>query len=149
MYNTASDAYLESRVLLASPEELIRLLYEGAIEAVRDARRHLAGADVASRAASISKASEIVAELAVSLDFTRGGDIAKRLMLLYDFVLNRLTEANISQKDEPLSEALGVLVTLSEAWQPKTHGPEPASFEAGGWIPTAQDSNYVSNCWTL
>ena len=44
MGNNAHDAYLESRILTAEPMELIRLLYQAATGAVRDARRCLRGA---------------------------------------------------------------------------------------------------------
>ena len=41
MGNNAHDAYLESRILTAEPMELVRLLYQAATGAVRDARRCL------------------------------------------------------------------------------------------------------------
>jgi drug/metabolite transporter (DMT)-like permease len=40
-------AYLETNVLSANPLELVCMMYAGAIEAVRDARRFLAEAEVA------------------------------------------------------------------------------------------------------
>src|SRR5206468_2046051 len=35
---------------------------------------------------------------------------------LYDYMQRRLLEANMKQADAPLSEVLGLLSTLSEAW---------------------------------
>src|ERR1039458_5604100 len=49
MWQNAHDAYLESRVLSADPLELVHLLYEAAIEAVREARRYLAAGETAVR----------------------------------------------------------------------------------------------------
>ena len=43
------DAYLESRVLSANPLELICILYQFALDSVRDARRHLAAGDIVAR----------------------------------------------------------------------------------------------------
>ena len=82
MSHSAHDAYLESRILSADPLELIRLLYQGCSDAVREARRCLAQGDVASRSHWVSKASDILAELIASLDWQRGGEIAGRLALL-------------------------------------------------------------------
>ncbi len=116
MWQNAHDSYLESRVLSADPIELIRLLYQSASRGVENARRHLANGDIAARARSISHASSVLIELAASLDHERGGKISANLAQLYDYMLRRLTEANLRQTDAPLAEVLGLLTTLSEAW---------------------------------
>ena len=110
------NAYLESRVTGAEPLELVRLLYQAATGAVRDARRHLAAGDIAARSRAISKAYAIVGELAWSLDRERGGALAGRLAQLYDYIQRRLLEANFQQADGPLAEILSLLATLAEAW---------------------------------
>lgn len=125
MYRDAKDAYLESRVLSADPIELVQMLYRAAAAAVRDARSHLAAGDIAARSRSVTKACEIVIELAASLDLQRGGQMAVELSRLYDFTLGRLMEGNTKQTDGPLEEALSVLTTLGEAWE-GIGGPKPA-----------------------
>jgi flagellar secretion chaperone FliS len=110
------NAYLETRVTGAEPVELVRLLYQAATGAVRDARRHLAAGEIAARSRAISKAYAIIAELAGSLDRQRGGALAARLAQLYDYIERRLLDANLRQADVPLAEVLGLLATLGEAW---------------------------------
>ena len=117
MWQNAQDAYLESRVLSASPLELVRLLYQAAIDAVRDARQHLAAGDIVARSRAINKACQIVFELAGSLDIERGGEISTRLAELYDYIGGRLIEANVKQADEPLAGVLGLLATMAEGWE--------------------------------
>src|ERR1035441_10518135 len=117
MWQNAHDAYLESRVLSADPVELIHLLYEAAIEAVREARRYLAEGEIAARSRSITKAFGILQELVAALDHERGGEISGRLGQLYDYMQRRLLEANFEQIAQPLAEVLGLLATLAEAWQ--------------------------------
>jgi flagellar protein FliS len=150
MSQNAHDTYLESRILSADPIELIRMLYEAATRAVRDARRHLAAGDIAARARSITQASAVVIELATSLDHERGGKISADLARLYDYMLRRLTEANLQQSDRLLAEILGLLATLSEGWdgvkaqgvaappvrreEPlPTSAPKPAASNGGSW----------------
>ncbi len=116
MWQSAQESYIETRILSASPVELVAMLYDGAISAVRDARRWLAAGDIAQRSRAITKASEILIELAHTLDHERGGEVSLRLTQLYDYILGRLAEANIKQTDAPLAEALGLLSTLAEAW---------------------------------
>lgn len=117
MWNNGHDAYLESRVLSADPIELVKMLYQGCMQAVREARLHLAEGRIAERSREITKACQIVIELAVSLDHERGGEISRRLALLYDYMHRRLLEANMRQSDEPLADVLGLLSTLSEGWE--------------------------------
>ncbi len=117
MWNNGHDAYLESRVLSADPIELVNMLYQGGMQAVREARLHLAEGRIAERSREITKACQIVIELAVSLDHERGGEISRRLALLYDYMHRRLLEANMRQSDEPLADVLGLLSTLAEGWE--------------------------------
>jgi flagellar protein FliS len=124
MWNNGHDAYLESRILAADPVELVNMLYQGCRQAVRDAREHLAAGRIGERSKAITLAFEILAELAGSLDRPRGGEISERLARLYDYMQCRLLDANIKQSDEPLVEVLGLLNTLSEAWE-GVRKPEP------------------------
>jgi flagellar secretion chaperone FliS len=147
MWNNGHDAYLESRVLTADPIELVNLLYQAATQSVREARLHLAEGRIAQRSHEINMACEIVIELAAALDHERGGEISRRLALLYDYMQQRLLEANMHQSDEPLADVLGLLSTLSEAWagvqkteaKPVVESPwsQPAQEEVGsclqGW----------------
>jgi len=111
------DAYVETRILSATPMELVRLLYQGCVLAVRDARHHLAEGRIAERSRAITQACEILMELNSALDHQRGGEIAGRLAQLYDYMLRRLLQANSEQSEAPLAEVLGLLGTLGEAWE--------------------------------
>jgi flagellar protein FliS len=129
MWHNAHNAYLESRVLSAGPIELVRLLYQAATDALREARRHLEAGQVRERSRAISKGSEVLLELMAALDFERGGEIAQRLAQLYDYMLRRLTEANFKQTDAPLAEVLGLLTTLDEGWAAIGQTPQPEAAE--------------------
>ncbi|MBZ5575919.1 MAG: flagellar export chaperone FliS [Acidobacteriia bacterium] len=150
MWNSAHDTYLESRVLSASPLELIRLLYQGALGAVREARRFLAEGKIAERSRSISKACEIVIELNASLHHEQGSEIATRLAALYDYMLRRLLEANQRQSDEPLADVLGLLSTLSEAWAAAVPLAEPVIAAENPWsVPPETATAVASQAWSL
>jgi flagellar protein FliS len=111
-----NEAYLENKVLAADQLELIALLYDGAKDAVRDARSRLASGEIGARSQAISKAIDIVAELNISLNHGAGGEVSRNLARLYEYIGHRLLEANIQQSDEPLAECVALLNTLSEAW---------------------------------
>lgn len=138
MSMNVNDHYLAGRVLSASPLELVRILYGGAIEKVREARRHLATGDIGARSREISSALEMIVELSGALDRERGGEVARNLVELYDYIERRLLEANLRQEDAPLAEVLGLLMTLQEAWdelQLRASVPEPPSEVADFAMP--------------
>jgi len=116
MWHKANEAYLESSLLSAEPVALVRLCYQNCAEAVRDAHRYLAKGEIRERSKSISRATGILVKLLTTLDRQQGGEIALNLARLYDYMLRRLNEANLRQADEPLSEVLNLLATLTEAW---------------------------------
>lgn len=109
--------YLESKVLSASPLELVTLAYDGAIEAVRRARVAVVEKRIHDRSRAITKAQLIIGEIRRSLDFKRGGDLSVQLARLYDYMLSRVAEANFTQTEAPLAEVENLLETLLESWR--------------------------------
>ena len=111
------DSYRESEILSADPLKLVEILYRAAIESISDARGYLAGGSIRERSNAISKACEILMELALNVDLERGGDVARNLAKLYDYMQYRLLKANMEQIDKPLAEVDSLLRTLLEGWQ--------------------------------
>ncbi len=109
-------AYLESQVLSANPLELIRLLYQHAIESVQSARCHLRDGEIVRRSKAVCRAIDSVSELDVALNHSVGGEVSQNLAQLYGYIRQRLTEGNMRQLDGPLMEAESLLTTLAEGW---------------------------------
>jgi flagellar protein FliS len=65
---------------------------------------------------SVIKTQEIITELMVSLDFDRGGDIAKNLFSLYTWFNQELLEANIAQDRTRIGNVRSMLADLRNAW---------------------------------
>jgi flagellar protein FliS len=113
--NTYADS-LDLRVSSATPLELVTMLYDGAIDAVRAARGHLASREIHPRSRAVAKAVSILVELSRSLNHEVGGDLSKRLAGLYDFMQRSLLDANFRQTDDGLATTERLLVSLREAW---------------------------------
>jgi flagellar protein FliS len=138
MVSNPYGAYLESKLITASPLELVHLAYEGAIDAIANAREHLAAKRIFERSSAITKAQRILAELQSSLDCAKGGEFSARLGQLYAYMQQRLIEANFKQIDEPLAEVKRLLETLDEAWKEiasrETASPQSAAVAASPWM---------------
>ena len=145
------QAYLETRVLSADPLELICLLYQHAIEAVRDARAHMASGEIAPRSQAITKAIGILGELNLSLDHGAGGAISSNLEQLYNYMMVRLAEANMRKQEAPLREVETLLSTLAEAWK-ETRARQSESSQLAAKLPVEvwQESEdaLVAHTWS-
>ena len=150
MSSRAHEAYVESRVLSANPIDLVRMLYQAALGAVREARRFVAEGRIAERSQAISKACDVLMELRGALDHQRGGEISGRLAALYSYMLDRLLEANMQQSDEALADVFGLLSTLSEAWDAIRPTAEPAPAVENRWTaPPEAVGASASQSWSL
>lgn len=112
----AYQKYKDSSVQSASREKLLLMLYEGAIRYTRKAIQACEAKDIAERGMNIGKAFDIVMELNNTLNHEVGGDISKNLEQLYMFITDKLTQANISGKKEPLEQVVKLLETLYAGW---------------------------------
>jgi flagellar protein FliS len=109
-------AYKKTSVQTASKEQILLMLYQAAIKNCKKAIDAIQAKDVAKKGEFIGKLQDIVIELNNSLDFEVGGDIAKELSSLYDYILYSSTQANIKIDTEPLEGCLNVLNTLYDGW---------------------------------
>lgn len=116
----AAKAYtqigVETGVAGASPHGLILMLYDGARQAIADARGHLDAGRVADKGRSMSRAISIIDEgLKGCLD-PAGGDIAAQLSQLYDYMCRRLLLASLKNDRAGLDEVSKLLEELRGAW---------------------------------
>jgi flagellar protein FliS len=109
-------AYKKTSIHTASKEQILLMLYQAAIKNCKKAMEAIDEKNVARKGEFIGKLQDIVIELNNSLDFEVGGDLAKELSSLYDFMLFSSTQANIKIDKEPLEGVLEVLNTLYEGW---------------------------------
>lgn len=100
----------------ASPHKLIQMLIDGAIEKVQLARGYMERREIARKGETISWAMAIIDGLRSSLDMKAGGDIANNLDALYEYMLRRLTEANVANDVAMLDEVVKLLNELREGW---------------------------------
>jgi flagellar protein FliS len=118
--NRALNAYasvdLETAVTTASPVQLIVLLYDGALSALATAKGRMQEKQFAEKGALISKAIGIIEGLRAVLNQGEGGEIARNLNDLYDYMKRRLATANLKNDPAGLDEVMRLLSTLREAW---------------------------------
>ena len=112
------NAYKEIQIKTANQIRLIVMLYDGAIrhvnlaiDACGDGHRRYDAIN-----SHLITAQDILSELMASLDFEKGGVLAKNLFSLYSFMNRRLLDGNLKKDPVPLSEVKKMLGDLREAW---------------------------------
>jgi flagellar protein FliS len=132
---------LETGVVAASPHKLVVMLFDGALTAARAAVVHMKARDIEKKGLAISKAINIVQNgLRASLDKEAGGQIAQSLDSLYDYICNRLVNANLTNQPEMLDEVIGLLADLKGAWEAIGDKAGPTAAAAAAPRPAAYDS---------
>ena len=129
------NAYIESQVLSANPMELIRMLYQYGLDSVRTARTELAAGNIPARSRAISQAIGALAELSGALNHAAGGSLSANLERLYHYMSQRLFEANLKQKDEPLAEVQLLLANLAETWNAISKTPARTATQSPVQLP--------------
>lgn len=131
--NAYAKVGIETGVIAASPHKLIVMLYDGAIVSLSNAVHHMEKGDIPAKGNSISKAIAIIENgLRASLDKKAGGEIALSLDALYEYMNNRLLQANAQNQADGLIEVQNLLKDLKSAWE--AISPDKPQVEAA--IPT-------------
>lgn len=113
---TPFNQYRNIQVTTSSPEKILIMLYDGAINFTRIAMDKLARGDVAGKGMFIGKAHAIVAELMDSLNRDVGGEVPAQLERLYIYLIDEFIAANINNNPSHLENALRIMTTMRDTW---------------------------------
>lgn len=115
-YANQMNNYRKNQILNASPEQILILLYDGAIRFCREAQLAMEVGDLGKQADKLSRAMAIVTEFSNTLNREVGGNIAEDLDALYAFMNRELVRANL-EKDTAAVKTVEVLLSdLRETW---------------------------------
>ena len=123
MYNqTGINAYaqigLESAVMSASPYQLVVMLFDGALSALKKATILMEQGDISGKGVAISKAINIISNgLQTGLDRSVNNELCENLDNLYDYMVRRLLAANLHNDIEAVSEVPLLLDNIADAWK--------------------------------
>jgi flagellar protein FliS len=123
-YSNARQAYAQSSVLTASREQLVVMLYDGAIRFLRQSAEAMRAGQIEQSRNRMRRAEAIIDELNGSLDMSYG-EVPARLRSIYLFCKRHLIHANVRQEPEAIEAVVRLLAELREAWD-QIANPAPA-----------------------
>lgn len=113
-------SYKSVAVTTATPGQLVLMLFDGAIRFLATAAHGFQLEGIATRNEQIHnnlvKAQKILRELQCSLDLKTGGEFAKTMFALYDFMLDQLQRANLAKDAAPIGTVERMLGEIRDAW---------------------------------
>ncbi|MDJ0838731.1 MAG: flagellar export chaperone FliS [Acidobacteriota bacterium] len=99
-----------------SPLQLVVMCYDGMIRFMKKARQSIEEKNIEGKVKYINKTIAIVDELQASLDFVRGGEVARNLDRVYDYMNNELMKVALKEEVEILEHLEKMAVDLRAAW---------------------------------
>jgi flagellar protein FliS len=113
----AYQTYRQTQTQTAAPGELIVMLYRGAIRFVGSAIQAIETKNIQEAHNGIVRAQAIITELLESLDLERGEEVGRNLWRIYEYMNQRLIEANMRKDADPAREVERLLRELLPAWE--------------------------------
>lgn len=111
----AYSQYKQNTVSTASPEELTLMLYNGMIKFANQAIIAIDEKKIPQAHEAIVRTSDIVTELNATLNMDY--EVSKGLRPLYNFLSERLMEANISKDKRMIEEIIPIITELRDTWK--------------------------------
>lgn len=116
MDSNGYNVYKNNAVNYASKEQLLLMLVEGAVKFCKMARQAIVDKDIEKAHDSLIRTQNIFSELMVSLDTTQG-EWAVQLFNVYDFIKERLIDANMTKNLEIVDEVIPLVEDINETWK--------------------------------
>ncbi len=115
--NNPYEAYTKYEAETLSKEDVLLKTYEEILSLLNIVKLAIEEKDLKLKGENISKVSNAISLLQASLDFDKGGEIAKNLYSLYDFCQRELFEANLKNDISKIDNVINILTPIYEGFK--------------------------------
>ncbi|MGO0907522.1 flagellar export chaperone FliS [Clostridioides difficile] len=109
------NSYKQNSVFMASKEQLLLMLVDGAVKYTKIARLSIIDNNMQRAHKELIRVQDIFTELMVTLD-QNAGKWAKDMYRVYDFVRYELSRANIRKDIQIIDNVLPVIEQIKDTW---------------------------------
>lgn len=107
---------VDSQLSAASPHKVIQMLMAGAIERLVQGKAAMQQGNIAVKGERLGKALDIVISLRSCLSMDDGGEVARNLDQLYEFVISQITLANVENNPQAIDDVIDIIREIKSAW---------------------------------
>ena len=116
-YNKYIKQYQTNNITTTTPEKLMIMLFDGAIQFLQKAKTAIEEKNFQERSANIDGARKIIRELMRTIDLENGNDVSKQLFRLYNKMAMKLIKANVSRNVSLIDEVMEDLFNIRWGFQ--------------------------------
>ncbi len=116
-YNKYIKQYQANNITTATPEKLMIMLFDGAVQFLQKAKMAIEEKNLQERATNIESARKIIRELMRTIDLENGNDVSKSLFKLYNRMAMKLIKANVSRNLSLIDEVIEDLTNIRWGFQ--------------------------------
>lgn len=117
MYARVAKAYADVDLGSMPKTQVVERLFDRFERDIETARAAIAARDIPAKAAAIDHATQITSQLRLALDPTAAPELCANLSALYQFVIDKLFEANLKLTTAPLDVAVRIMRDLGVAFK--------------------------------
>ena len=107
---------VDSQLTAASPHKIVQMLMAGAIERLIQGKAAMQAGNIPVKGERLGKALDIIISLRSCLSMDDGGDIAKNLDQLYEFMITQISAANHKNDPQPIDDVIDIIREIKSAW---------------------------------
>jgi flagellar protein FliS len=100
----------------ADPHRLVLMLMDGVMERLAKAAGCLERGEIARKAQLLHSCVTLLGELRGSLNMKQGGELARNLSELYDYMVRQLLRANVESNVDYVKEVASLMEEVRGAW---------------------------------
>ena len=100
----------------ADPHRLVLMLMDGVLERLAVARASIERGEIAKKAQLLHSCTTLIAELRGSVNMKHGGELARNLSDLYEYMARQLIRANAESNVDFIKEVASLLGEVRNAW---------------------------------
>ncbi|MBU5225393.1 flagellar export chaperone FliS [Clostridium senegalense] len=115
-YANGYNAYKNNSINYASKEQLLLMLLDGAVKYAKIGRQAILDKDIKKKHENLVKTQDIFYELMISLDRSTNLQWIDGLSSVYEFINNRLMEANIKSDIKIMDEIIPLIEDIRSMW---------------------------------
>lgn len=108
------NVYKQNSVNMASSQQLLLMLLDGAVKYTKIARLSILNKDIARAHKELVRVQDIFLELMITMD--KNTNYMEDLYNLYDFIKNELAKANMRKDIKIIDEVLPLIEEIRDMW---------------------------------
>ncbi|ABG41588.1 flagellar protein FliS [Paraglaciecola sp. T6c] len=128
--NAYKKGNLKQEIAQADPHKLTLMLMQGALDRMAYAKGCMERKEYAEKAQHIGRCTAILINLRDTLDLTNNAEVAENLFSLYDYMVQRLTDATVQNNLQIMDEVIGLMLPIKTAWSQIPDDAKQDAYEA-------------------